>query len=74
MTSSGQCIGCARYLSYGDDGPECGAFLNGIPEEIFTGLHDHTKAFPGDNGVRFLSIYDRDTLTEEELEAMFSRP
>ncbi len=33
--------------------PTCKAFPDGIPEEILDGYHDHTEAYPGDNGVRY---------------------
>jgi hypothetical protein len=31
----------------------CKAFPDGIPEEIIMGNSDHSKPFPGDNGVQF---------------------
>ena len=35
------------------DYPPCEAFPQGIPEEIWVGEFDHTKPYPGDNGIRF---------------------
>jgi len=34
-------------------GPVCRAFPNGIPDDIWLGKNDHTKPYPGDNGIRF---------------------
>ena len=31
----------------------CAAFLTIIPGEIQTNEHDHRKAYPGDQGIRF---------------------
>lgn len=49
MPQSDQCITCAHYRLFG----ECAAFPQGIPDEIFTGRHNHTEPYPGDNGIRF---------------------
>jgi hypothetical protein len=38
----------------------CSAFPNGIPDVIWTGEHDHTTPYPGDNGIRFEPI-EKDT-------------
>lgn len=56
MAQTDQCIGCVRYQGYGDERPECEAFPGGIPDLIFTGEHDHTEPFPGDNGLRFAKL------------------
>ena len=34
----------------------CEAYPKKIPPEIITGEHDHTKPFPGDNGIQFEPI------------------
>jgi len=37
-------------------GPICKAFSKGIPDEIWLGDNDHTKPYPGDNGIIFERI------------------
>jgi hypothetical protein len=44
-----QCFNCKHYWGIGG----CEAYPDGIPDAIVTGIHDHTKPFPGDNGIRF---------------------
>lgn len=51
MPFSLQCFECVRYL----ENNTCDAFPKGIPRQIRTGEHDHTKSFDGDNGIRFKS-------------------
>jgi hypothetical protein len=34
-------------------GKKCKAFPDGIPEDILTGVLDHTKEYPGDHGIQF---------------------
>ncbi len=46
---------CNSCINSKMDG-SCFAFPKGIPEKILTGEHDHTKPFPGDNGIRFEPI------------------
>jgi len=52
------CYECINF--FGMDGDEfiCKAYPKGIPEKIITGEHDHTKPFPGDNGIQFEPIED----------------
>ena len=47
-----QCIKCKHYK----DEYKCDAYIKKIPLEIFTGEHDHTKPYKGDNGIRFEPI------------------
>jgi Zn ribbon nucleic-acid-binding protein len=46
------CINCNH--KHADKG--CDAFPNGIPLQIATNQHDHTKPFKGDNGITFESL------------------
>jgi len=45
-------INCGKCANYTDQ-LRCRAFPNGIPSSIIDGLIDHTKPYPGDNGVIF---------------------
>lgn len=36
-----------------DGAAKCSAFPDLIPEEIRNGEHNHSKPYPGDNGIRF---------------------
>ena len=50
MPQSTQCLECKHY----EGEAECPAFKGKkIPGAIWTGEHDHTKPFKGDNGIRF---------------------
>ena len=49
MPQSSQCLECKHFHLLGG----CDAFPDKIPSEIFTGLHDHTEPYPGDQGIRF---------------------
>jgi hypothetical protein len=46
---STQCLECKHY----EGQHTCKAFPVKIPEEIMTGVHDHTRPFKGDSGIRF---------------------
>ncbi len=44
----------------------CIAFPGGIPDEVATGQHDHTKPYPEDSGVRWeLNPIMREVIGEE---------
>ena len=44
-----QCRSCAHLRLEG----RCTAFPGGIPLRIWVNDHDHTKPYPGDNGIRY---------------------
>ena len=48
-----QCLKCKQYNVFKYIGVSCKAFPNGIPEQILSGKHDHTKPFKDDNGILF---------------------
>ena len=50
--NNSQCLMCKHYYGL----MKCSAFDDKIPEKIMTGLHDHTKPYPGDNDIRFEPI------------------
>ncbi len=52
------CLSCVNWIGKleGKDKPVCKAFLLGIPEEILIGEVDHTKPYPGDNGIQFEEV------------------
>lgn len=62
MIKEVKCLYCKHFL--GGEIPACKAFpkpvkrkedrfLCAIPDVIFTEQFDHTKAYPGDNGIRY---------------------
>jgi hypothetical protein len=50
-----QCNKCKNKLNIPHKS-SCNAFLDGIPDDIYYNKHDHTKPYPGDNGIRFEPI------------------
>lgn len=48
-----QCTDCKLYFSASNDDIGCKAFPKGIPDDIWFGRQDHTKSYPGDNGILF---------------------
>jgi len=44
---------CNDCIHVRDNGYECDAFPDGIPNEILTGEIDHHKPHPDDNGIQF---------------------
>ncbi|MDD6490242.1 MAG: hypothetical protein PUG48_10625 [Clostridia bacterium] len=59
------CYSCKHFMGSGDNHePKCAAFPeiierdnewipSAIPPSIFSGRFDHTKPYPGDNGIRY---------------------
>lgn len=43
------CLSCKHLL----EDRKCAAFPKGIPKPIWEAENDHTKAYPGDNGIIF---------------------
>ena len=50
------------YCKHQHDRPwkTCDAFPDKIPDQIWLGENDHTKPYPGDNGIRFEPIATED--------------
>ena len=49
-----RCMRCKHYIIPTKDYiPKCKAFPKRIPKEIFSEEFDHTKPYPGDNGIQF---------------------
>jgi hypothetical protein len=51
-----QCHRCQRWLK---GTLICEAFPDGIPLGFLTGELDHTKPYPGDNGLRYIPVDTR---------------
>ena len=54
MTMAVQCAICKHSTTQ----LRCDAYPKGVPDDILDGGFDHTKPFPGDNGIRFELIED----------------
>lgn len=57
------CASCVRLLPAVWEKGEpvlqpCEAFPDGIPEEIYSGEKAHDEPIEGDNGLRYLSIWE----------------
>ena len=53
------CLYCEYYIGKTEAVFKCKVFPRGIPSEILTGEHDHTKPYDGDNGIQFEPIEDK---------------
>lgn len=65
-----QCLNCKHLFSTNDGTWKCAAFpeitsdnnelifQNAIPQEILDGTFDHTKPYPGDNGIQYEPLDD----------------
>ena len=43
------------FCRHKKDGYKCDAF-DDIPEEIWKGINDHNRPYPGDNGIQFEAL------------------
>lgn len=51
---SPKCVECKHFRGPAKgDGFCCRAFPVNIPDAILDGVHDHSKPYPGDKGIRF---------------------
>lgn len=64
MPYSARYLMCIRYRM----NLKCTAFPDRMPEEIFMGFHDHSKPYPGDNGVLYRSLLAGDDANVESTE------
>ena len=48
-----KCLTCKHFVFDDSMIPKCQAFPSRIPVEIFREEVDHTKPYPGDNGIQF---------------------
>lgn len=48
------CLKCRHYhKGEAQEGFTCTAFPDGIPDAIYEGENNHTRPYPGDNGIQF---------------------
>ena len=50
------CLVCKHYHYQDEENNRCDAYAESIPFEILTSVVDHTRPYPGDNGIRFEPI------------------
>ena len=48
-----KCYYCKNYITADAIPPKCKAFPVGIPWELVREEVDHTKPYPGDNGIQY---------------------
>ena len=60
------CVACRHLERDKADAPQCSAFPEGIPEEIWTNQHDHHQPYPGDDGIRFEIAAIEEKVTQRE--------
>ena len=58
MPQSNQCGTCKHYQ--GDMRCDAFPYPKRIPQKIVSGLFDHRKPYPGDNGVRWEPVEEAD--------------
>jgi excisionase family DNA binding protein len=49
----------------------CGAFPEGIPDELWVGTIKHDKAYPGDHGIRFKPKFPNEFLSVTKVANLF---
>jgi len=62
MIAFSLCMVCQHFDPEEKEFLKCKAFANGIPPQLFTGKENHDKPYPGDNGIRFVSIKGYETV------------
>lgn len=58
------CMKCKHFNFKNKDANTCKAFPGGIPNIIFLGKNDHKELFPGDHGIQFEPLEEKETNEE----------